>query len=62
MSANTLVRVQRICAELATTGQPITFTAVAEHAQIGRATLYRDTHNCAPSSTNTAPDKPTPSP
>ncbi|ANS32448.1 hypothetical protein R1CP_39320 (plasmid) [Rhodococcus opacus] len=42
MSENTLVRVERICAELATTGQPITFTAVAEQAQIGRATLYRD--------------------
>ncbi|ANS31785.1 hypothetical protein R1CP_35895 (plasmid) [Rhodococcus opacus] len=43
MSENALVRVERVCAELATTGQPITFTAVAEQAQIGRATLYRDT-------------------
>jgi hypothetical protein len=34
--------VERVCAELATSGHPITFTAVAEHAQIGRATLYRD--------------------
>ncbi len=42
MSENALVRVERICVELATTGQPITFTAVAEQAQIGRATLYRD--------------------
>lgn len=42
MSENALVRVERVCAELATTGQPITFTAVAEHAHIGRATRYRD--------------------
>lgn len=43
MSENTLIRVERICAELASTGQPITFTAVAERAQVGRATLYRNT-------------------
>ncbi|TQC46570.1 hypothetical protein EEB14_25395 [Rhodococcus sp. WS4] len=42
MSENALVRVERVCTELATTGRPITFTAVAEHAQIGRAPLYRD--------------------
>ena len=42
MSENTLFRVERICAELTTSGQPITFTAVAAHAQISRATLYRD--------------------
>jgi len=42
MNESTLVRVERVCAELATTGQPITFTAVAERAQIGRATLYCD--------------------
>ena len=42
MSENTLARVERVCAELITTGHPITFTAVAEHAHIGRATLYRD--------------------
>ncbi|BCP14242.1 DUF6262 family protein [Mycobacterium paraintracellulare] len=42
MNENTLIRVERVCAELATNGHPITFTAVAEHAQIGRATLYRD--------------------
>jgi hypothetical protein len=42
MNENTLVRVERVCAELATKGYPITFTAVAEQAQIGRATLYRD--------------------
>ncbi|ELB91000.1 hypothetical protein Rwratislav_21483, partial [Rhodococcus wratislaviensis IFP 2016] len=33
MSENALVRVERICVELATTGQPITFTAVAEQAR-----------------------------
>jgi hypothetical protein len=42
MSDTTLARVERVCAELVTNGQPITFTAVAEHARIGRATLYRD--------------------
>ena len=42
MSENTLARVERVCAQLITTGHPITFTAVAEHAHIGRATLYRD--------------------
>ncbi|MBO0884034.1 MAG: hypothetical protein J2P17_27620 [Mycobacterium sp.] len=42
MNENTLIRVERVCAELATNGRPITFTAVAEHTQIGRATLYRD--------------------
>jgi hypothetical protein len=42
MKETTLLRVERVCAELATSGQPITFTAVAEHAQISRATLYRD--------------------
>ncbi len=42
MNEDTLIRVERVCAELATTGHPITFTAVAEQAHIGRATLYRD--------------------
>lgn len=42
MNETTLTRVERVCAELITTGHPITFTAVAEHAHIGRATLYRD--------------------
>ena len=36
MSENTLFRVERICAELTTSGQPITFTAVAAQAQISR--------------------------
>lgn len=42
MNENTLARVERVCAELVTKGYPITFTAVAEQAQIGRASLYRD--------------------
>lgn len=42
MSESALVRVERVCAALATSGHPITFTTVAEQAQIGRATLYRD--------------------
>jgi len=42
VSDTTLARVERVCAELVTNGHPITFTAVAEHARIGRATLYRD--------------------
>lgn len=42
MTESALVRVERVCAELATAGHPITFTAVAERAQLGRATLYRD--------------------
>ena len=37
-----LIRVERVCTELTTSGQPITFTTVAQQAQISRATLYRD--------------------
>ena len=37
-----LIRVERVCTELTTSGQPITFTSVAQQAQISRATLYRD--------------------
>jgi hypothetical protein len=35
-------RAEQACAELAAAGQPVTFTAVAGRAGIGRATLYRD--------------------
>ena len=42
MNESALIRVERVCTELATSGQPITFTVVAEQAQISRATLYRD--------------------
>jgi nicotinamidase-related amidase len=37
-----LARVEHACAELTAAGQPVTFTAVAEHAGTGRATLYRN--------------------
>jgi nicotinamidase-related amidase len=42
MTESALLRVERVCTELATKGEPITFTTVAEQAQISRATLYRD--------------------
>jgi hypothetical protein len=35
-------RAEQACAELAAAGQPVTFTAVATRAGIGRATLYRN--------------------
>ena len=35
-------RAEQACAELAAAGQPVTFTAVAGHAGIARAALYRD--------------------
>jgi hypothetical protein len=38
-----LTRAEAACAELAATGQPITFTAVAVLARISRTTLYRRT-------------------
>jgi AcrR family transcriptional regulator len=38
---DTLTRVETACAELTAAGQAITFTAVAERAGVGRATLYR---------------------
>ena len=37
-----LSRAGQACAELAASGQPVTFTAVAERAGIGRATLHSD--------------------
>jgi hypothetical protein len=42
MTDSTLLRVERVCTELATSGQPITFTVVAAQAEVSRATLYRD--------------------
>ncbi|HUY49653.1 MAG TPA: hypothetical protein VMV92_28715 [Streptosporangiaceae bacterium] len=36
-----LTRTEAACAELAATGQPVTFTAVAVLARISRTTLYR---------------------
>ena len=41
MRPTDLERVERACAELADTDQPVTFTAVATRAHIARATLYR---------------------
>jgi hypothetical protein len=37
-----LSRAEQACNELTGKGRPVTFTAVAELAGIGRATLYRD--------------------
>jgi hypothetical protein len=42
MTESTLLRVEHVCTDLATNGEPITFTVVAAQAQISRATLYRD--------------------
>ena len=36
------MNVEHTCATLTQTGQPVTFTAVAASARVGRATLYRD--------------------
>ena len=41
MSDDRLVRVEQACVELASAGRSISFDAVANKAQIGRATLYR---------------------
>jgi hypothetical protein len=42
MTEPSLVRVERVCAQLLQAGQQITFVNVAELAGVGRATLYRD--------------------
>ena len=42
MSDHARQRVEQACTDLAATGQPVTFTAVATQAGIGRATLYRN--------------------
>jgi hypothetical protein len=36
-----LARVEAACAELAATGQPVTFKEIAARTQISRTTLYR---------------------
>jgi Family of unknown function (DUF6262) len=41
MSPTDLERTERACAELADTGRPVTFTAIAARTGIARATLYR---------------------
>lgn len=42
MSKNRLLRVEQVCADLATTGHRVTFTAVAEATRIAGASLYRN--------------------
>jgi hypothetical protein len=42
MSTETLVRVERACAELRASNTLITFAAVAERAKISRTSLYRN--------------------
>jgi AraC-like DNA-binding protein len=42
MTQPPLDRVEHACAELARTGQPVTFTAVGHRAGLARATLYRN--------------------
>ena len=39
---DTLARVERACVELVRDAEPVSFTSVAERAQISRTTLYRD--------------------
>jgi len=41
-NASTLNRVERACVELHHDGRPVTFTAVAARAGLGRTTLYRN--------------------
>ena len=42
MSDHLRQRVEQACTDLAAAAQPVTFTAVATQASIGRATLYRN--------------------
>ena len=42
MTAPPLARVEHACAQLLQAHQQVTFTAVADLAKVGRATLYRD--------------------
>jgi AcrR family transcriptional regulator len=41
MTEEPAIRVEQACRHLLTTGDDVTFDAVAAHAGIGRATLYR---------------------
>ena len=41
MTDDAPARVEAACAELTAAGEPVSFTAVAQRARIGRATLYR---------------------
>lgn len=42
MTNPTLNKIERACADLARTGEPLTIAAVAEHAGIARSTIYRN--------------------
>ena len=42
MTADNLARVEAACTDLHSEGQPVTFTAVADHTGISRTTLYRN--------------------
>jgi hypothetical protein len=42
MSPDLAARAEQACAELAASGQPVTFTAVAARAGTSRAALYRN--------------------
>jgi hypothetical protein len=42
MNTPTLDRVEQACVALAAVGEAVTFTAVAEHTGLSRATLYRN--------------------
>jgi hypothetical protein len=42
MSEDLRQRVEQACTDLAAAAQPVTFTAVATRAHVGRATLYRN--------------------
>ena len=39
---DTLTAVEQACADLAATGDPVTFAAIAERTGLSRTTLYRD--------------------
>lgn len=39
---DTLSAVEQACADLAATGDPVTFAAIAERTGLSRTTLYRD--------------------
>lgn len=40
--ASPVTRVERACTDLTASGHPVTFTAVADRAQLSRTTLYRN--------------------
>ena len=42
MNTTPLDRVEQACTALTAVGEPITFTAIADHTGLSRATLYRN--------------------